>query len=245
MKKQTTSLILAVVSLLLSGFTLQPPAPKADDLSISIHYTTTVKSDGSGDVEEEFTLSKDFVAQLESQATVSSDDICTSSSPKFHLVDQGQGGEIRCVGSAAFKDLDELNDITENDLNASVDRLEMKDKHFYYDVSMSTGFTGSTGDLKMEILWILVLPGTPGDNNADTVSGRTLTWDLTKSSGLIHLTAECPIGGGGFLGMDTTTTIIVAAVMTSCCCVLLLVAAVVVFLMMRRKNKQSAEEVTP
>jgi hypothetical protein len=247
--------LLAIFSILLSGFTIRPPASKADDLSMSIFYTTTVQSDGSGDVEVEFIYSKDLVDLMRSESN-NLDCHSVMSPTKLDFSDKSQGGNLDCVGTAAFNNLAELVDLTQNELGVSVNRIEIREKHFYYDVSMNMVW-GSTGDLKMEELWILVLPGIPGDNNADTVSGRTLTWNLFTRSGSFHLTAECAIGGDGSLGKATTaiatttihtTTIatttmkIAAAVMMSCCCVILLIAAVVVFFLMRRKNKQPAAE---
>jgi hypothetical protein len=241
MKKHTPILFVAILSLLLSGFTFQPSAAKGTDYSMSIHYTTTVKSNGSGNVEVDLAVSKDFVDLLNSQSDTNLNCSSANSNTDLNFSDKSQGGNLHCVGTATFKDLDELTSLTENELGASVTNIEIKDKRFYYDVR-SDSYTGSTGDLKMEASWTLVLPGTPGDNNADTVSGRTLTWDLSKST---HLKAECPIGGGGFLGMDTTTMMIVAAVMMSCCCVLLLIVAAVVFLVMRRKKTPSADVAAP
>ena len=244
MKKPTPILPLVILSLLLSGFTIRPPAPQAQDLSMSFHYTTTIKSNGSGDVEVDLTLSKDLVDLLNNQSSANLDCSTAGADTNLDFSDKSQGGNLHCVGTATFKDLDELIDLTDNEMNGSVNRIEIKDKHFYYDVRTS-GFGASTSEMKTEALWTVVLPGTPGENNADTVSGRTLTWDLTKSSGSIHMTAECALGGGGFLGMDTTTMMIVAAVMMSCCCVLLLIVAVVVFLMMRRKKNPSVDVAAP
>jgi hypothetical protein len=237
--KKPSILFFAAAYFLVSGFALEAPIPEAGDINMSVHYTTTVKSDGSGGLELEFTLSKEFVAQLRSQGAVSSGEICTPPSPKFQLVDQGQGGEIRCVGSAPFGDLEELADIMENDLQMSVNRMEIKDQRFYYDVSAFGGSGTVISPIKMELLWILVMPGTPVANNADTVSGRTLTWDLLKKSDSYHMTAECAIGG--LLGMDTTTITIVSVVLLSCCCIILLIAAAAVFILMRRKKNPPME----
>jgi hypothetical protein len=238
MKKHKHVLLLVILSLLISGFTYRPSAVKAGDYSMSMHYTTTVQSDGSGAVEVDLTVSKDLVDVLESQTNQNLN--CNTTGSSFDLEDKSEGGNLHCVGSINFKDLDELSDITEDDLGASVNRIEIKDKHFYYDIRAVGGFGSSSGQIKTEVLWVLVLPGKPGENNADTVSGRTLTWDLSNTSSSTHLTAECAIGGG-FLGMDTTTMIIVGAVMMSCCCVILLIAAVVVFLLIRRRKKPAAE----
>jgi hypothetical protein len=92
----------------------------------------------------------------------------------------------------------------------------------------------------MEVLWILVLPESPGRNNADEVSGRTPTWDLSNTTKASHLTAECALGGG-FLGMDTTTMMIVTVAMLSCCVILLPGAGIVAILTLRKKNPPAAE----
>jgi hypothetical protein len=243
MKKHTPILFIAILSLLLSGFTLRPSAPKAEDYNMSFHFTTTVKSNGSGTVEVEIIVSKDLVDLLNSGSSNNID--CGAFTFTFDLSDKSQGGNLHCAGTEEFADMDELINITENKLNATVGRIEIKDKHFYYDIRTGGGVSSSSSQINVEALWILVLPGTPGDNNADTVSGHTLTWDLSKTSSSTHLTAECALGGGGFLGMDTTTMMIVAAVMMSCCCVLLLIVAAVVFLVMRRKKTPSADVAAP
>jgi hypothetical protein len=245
MKKQTPFLQLAILSLLLCGFTIRPPAPKAEDLSMAMRYTTTVKSDGSGSIEADVSMSKDLVDLIEGQGGTQISCSLLSETTTLDLKDKSQGGNLHCVGTIDFSNLDELIDLTEHELNASVNRIEIKDKHFNYDVRTSGGFSSTESTIKTEALWILVLPGTPGENNADTVSGRTLTWDLSKTTSSTHLAAECAISSGGFLGMDTTTMMIAAMALLSCCCILVLVIAVVAFVLMRRKKSPSAEIAAP
>jgi hypothetical protein len=248
MKKQTTILILAIVSFLLCGFTIRLPEPKADDLSMSLHVTTTVNSNGSGRIEMEITLSKDLLELLERADNFNLDQLCepgSYSSTKLQFTQKSPEGGYQCIGAAAFEDLNELESLTEDELGASVTRLEIKKGRFYYDVSYYNDFSSSS-QIDTEVLWILVLPGTPGDTNADKTSGRTLTWDLTNSYGSQRFKAESGVSGG-FLGMDSSTLAIVAFMMMSCCCcaILLLAAGIVVFLMLRKKNPSAVEESSP
>jgi hypothetical protein len=244
MKKSTTFPVLAILSLLLSGFTIRPAALKADDFRMTIHFTTTVKADGSGKMAIEMYASKDLVEYTEEQSDIDFDDACEqifSNYSRFKVAQKNPGGAFQCIASADFEDLDELESILEDDIGATVYRLEIEEKRFYYDVSFYNIYS-STDEIETEVLWILVLPGTPGDTNADKTSGRTLTWDITDSYGSQRFKAESGVSAG-FLGMDSSTLAIVMVLMMSCCCVILLiVAGIAVFLILRKQNPSAAEE---
>jgi hypothetical protein len=260
MKKQTAFLVLAIFSLLLCGFTLRPPAADSMEKVFTFRVTTEIQSNGSGSVQLEAILSPDLAALLYSSSNdFSPQEFCStaeSSTSMFQFTPTTENDGIQCTAVVSFEDLEELADIMEDKgLGASVQRLEIQNERLYYDLRINLSGSESSQYYTYENFWVLVLPGTPGDNNADTVSGNTLTWDLTHSTGWASLTAECSIPkaesaipesessiiAGGSSGIASTTIAIIATVTVSCCCcTILLLAAVLVFLLLRRKNKQPA-----
>jgi hypothetical protein len=247
MKKQTAFFALAFLSLLLSGFVGAHPSPKADDRTLTFRVTTAVRSDGSGTVKVEFVLSPDLVDYLDSEG-IPKNQFCNvlkaSVSTEFQFTTANKNGGYQCIGTTSFQDLGELENLMEKNLgDNTVQRLEIEDKRFHYEalIYIDTSYLSSS-DYAIEIFWMLVLPGTPGENNADTVSGRTLTWDLSNARGSTLLSAESALGGG-FLGMDSSMLAIVMVLMMSCCCVILLIAAgIAAFLVIKKKNPPAAEE---
>jgi hypothetical protein len=249
MKRQTPFQLLAILSLLLSAFTIRPPAPRGEDLTLTFRFTTTVKADGSGTVGLEMNLSPDLVRKLENNSTdFSAHATCQrmeSGFTEFEFSTKTENEGIQCVGTEAFKDLKELKNFLEDKMGMNVRKLEIKDRRFYYDVQFSWSPL-SQSTFKVEQFWVLVLPGTHGDNNADTTAGNTLTWDLSQANGLISLEAESSVGGGLF-GIDSTTFAILAFVILSCCCciLLLIVGGIALFLISRRKKSSAADAGTP
>jgi hypothetical protein len=246
MKKHAIGLILAACSLLLSGFTLRPP-DKAGDRTLTLRVTTAVRSSGSGTVKLELTPSASLVEYLHSK-NISENQFCYAVESYvqsgFNYTIKMKNSGFQCVGTASFQGLDALESLMEDNLGSgTIQRLEIKDKRFYYEarINIDTSYLSSS-EFTVEAFWVLVLPGTPGENNADTVSGNTLTWDLSTSNGSADLSAESALGGD-VLGMNPSTLAVLLVLLTSCCCVILLLAAgIAAFLLLRRKNPSAAEE---
>jgi hypothetical protein len=252
MKKRSSFLLLVILSLLLSGFTLRPPAVDSMEKTFTFRVTTAIQSNGSGNVKVEAILSVDLVAFLDSGPTrFSGEEFCSTTESsqslfKYALTTENNG--VQCTAVVSFDDLQELENIMEDEgLGVSIQQLEIRSGRLYYNVKINTSGTQSSPYYTFHNYWALILPGTPGENNADTVDGNTLTWDLSNSSGWTSMTVESSIGGGGFLGMDSSTLAIVAFLMISCCCcvILLLAAGVVVFLMLRKQKQPAQEEHSP
>jgi hypothetical protein len=255
MKKHTFGLLLAACSLLLSGFALQPPAAGSMEKTFTFRITTTIQSNGSGNVKAEAILSPDLVNLLESSSdNFSGEEFCStaeSGQSLFHFMLTNENGGIQCTAVEPFEDLNELESIMGSEgLNASFLRLEIEDGHLYYNVRLNMPESQSSPSFSFEEYWVLVLPGTLGENNADTVAGNTLTWDLTHHTGWTNLIAESflpkeasSIRAGGISGMEPTTIAIIASgIVSCCCCVILLLAAGIATLLVLRKKKQPAPE---
>jgi hypothetical protein len=247
MKKQTAFLALAILSLLLSGWTLRPPAVKAEDRILTLRVTTTVRPSGSGTVKLELTPSPGLTDFLNSEH-VPGDPFCHTVesyvSTGFNFTTTYKNSSFQCIGTASFQGLEELESLMDDNLGSNtVQRLEIEEDRFYYEARIDIDVSSlSSSDFSVEVFWMLVLPGTPGENNADTVSGRTLTWDLSNSYGSSFLSAESAIGGS-FLGMDSSMLAIIMVLMMSCCCVIVLIAAgIVAFLVLRKNNPSTTKE---
>ena len=75
----------------------------------------------------------------------------------------------------------------------TINRLEINDGKFYYDVEMDTLSEDSSFSALKEITWMVVLPGTPVAHNADQVDGNNLAWTPASKSGIVNLRAESEI----------------------------------------------------
>jgi hypothetical protein len=251
MKKHRSFLFLAMLSLLLSGFTVRPPAVASLEKSIIFRFTTTIQSDISGDIKIEAILSPDLVALLNSVSeTDYGEEFCStleSGLSLFHYTLTTENNGVQCTAVESFENQKELENLMGyKGLGVDIQRLEVKDGRLYYSVRINMSEMESSPYFTVEIYWVLALPGKIGENNADTVNGNTLTWDLSGSPGWTSMTAESSIGGG-FLGMDSSTLAIVSVAMMSCCCcvILLLAAGAAVFLALRGKKRPAPEERSP
>jgi hypothetical protein len=106
--------------------------------------------------------------------------------------------ETWCISVVKFKDLEELRGLYGEKEGIKVNRLEISDGKFYYDIDVDTLSDDSSFSVLTDIKWSLELPGTPIGHNADQVEGDTLTWSPTPKSGVINLHAESEVPRGGF-----------------------------------------------
>jgi predicted small secreted protein len=234
MNKRALPLLVAALTLLLAACT--------------IRTVTDVKSDGSAVFTMEFGFTDQELTSMEQFGMSSDTDagVCNmgqsmgAEMPADITFEEVKRGDTTwCTYNRSFKNLEEMKTYFADEMEMEINRLEIKDGKFYYDVK--TGDTTSMSDMSglpitMTYEWVLKVPGKVGANNATKVEGQTLTWDLTASNMPDSLKAESDIGGGGGLfGLDQTTLIIL--VIGGGCCILavIAIAAVVLFLVARRK----------
>ena len=125
------------------------------------------------------------------------------------MVEEKRGEETWCVTTARFENLDELRTLYEQREGIKINRLEISDGKFFYDIDIDTLSDDSSFSALTEITWSVVLPGEPISHNADQVNGTTLTWSPTPKSGVINLRAESeaprgfnfPPCGTAFIGL--------------------------------------------
>jgi hypothetical protein len=237
MKKHSILPILAILSFLLCAFSGSPVSAKAgDEPEAVIQITTKVKSDGSGTFSADIFLSETFL-DLMDFAGVSAKDMCNELEGFNWTQEDREHGEA-CVAEESFADLKELENLLEDNFSGtSVERLEIEDDHFYYDLKSTTDFSSgfySDSDFDIEAWWVLEVPGKVVSTNATKTDGRTLTWDLTKLDSGDHLRAESELGG--ILGLDPAVAAIVGILVLGCCCMVVVIAGVVVFIILRRKK---------
>lgn len=151
------------------------------------------------------------------------------------IVSEQRGEDVYCVMNQPFDSLDKLNSLYSEGDGITVNTLELSGGKFTYDidVDLETQDTSATGVIDME--WEVIVPGTVGNHNADTVDGNTLRWKLTPGqSRNIHVESST-----GLLSGDTLYYVIGALCSCLCCVALLGVAGGGIYWFTQR-NKQTA-----
>jgi hypothetical protein len=215
--------LLATVSLLLAA--------------CNVNLATEVNADGSGQMRTEIGLTQADKDSLASMSGGEVTDWCTQITSSSELpqgmqfTQEERGDETWCIATMPFSSLEELRSLYADSSGISVDRLEMVGGRFYYDLTLDNSSSGA-GMFGINMTWQLQAPGTVGDNNADTVDGRTLTWHLT-SGGSSRLQAESAVGGA------ISPTLIAAIFGLGCLCLVGVVVIVVVVILLVRRSKKA------
>ena len=159
-----------------------------------LEATTKVNPDGSGELRMGVGFSAEERTNLEKQ-NANSQDFCNTSqnNPNITVTQEQRDDETWCISTTRFKDLQELRALYGEKEGIKVNRLEIKNDRFYYDIDVDTLSEDSSFSMLTDIQWSLELPGAPIDHNADSVDGTTLTWSLAPKSGIINLHAESEV----------------------------------------------------
>jgi hypothetical protein len=159
--------------------------------------TTNIEANGSGTLQVGIGFSAEERANIEKQSG-KSQDFCNTSRkvPNVEVKEEQRGEETWCFTTTEFKNLDELRNLYGEWEGIRINRLEISEGNFYYDVDVDTLSESSSFAALTDITWSLVLPGAPISHNANQVDGNTLTWIPTPKSGTINLHAESEVPSG-------------------------------------------------
>jgi hypothetical protein len=232
-KRLIPLLLLAAIALLLAACTMQT--------------VTEVKSDGSATWTIEYGFTDKELASLQQYGVSSDKGACSaaqsmdSSMPAdITFAESKRGDQTFCTFTKTFKTLDELKTyITKDMTGMTVNRLEIVNGKFYYDITPGSTSDTSSLDmlgLTMDFNWKLVVPGTVGANNATKVEGNTLSWNLLAKNLPKQFTAESTLGGGGILE-TIQSNVLYIAIAAGCCLLLVVVIVVVVIIVVARRKK--------
>ena len=162
-----------------------------------LEATTKIEPDGSGELQMGVGFSAEERANMEKQGSNPQDFCNTSQAPQnTTVVEEQRGDETWCITTTQFKDLEELRSLYEQRKGIRINRLEIMDGKFYFDVDIDTLSKTSDFSAFKEITWILVLPGTPIEHNtdhADSADANTLTWRVTPQVDNTNLRAESEV----------------------------------------------------
>jgi len=212
----------------------------------TIQIATVIKDDGSGSYGFEMGFNQEDQDALAGFDT-SPDAFCQEMQSGGDLpqgatiTTEERGGEIYCVMQAPFTNLAELRTLYVDGDGVTVNTLEIANGALTYDidVNMTSGDTGGIDPGAINMAWKVTVPGTVGNNNADSVEGNTLTWTLTPGQNRnIHV--ESSTGGFGLGGLGTLETIIAVACSCLCCVVLLGGAGGGLYFFTQRNKKAAA-----
>jgi hypothetical protein len=160
---------------------------------------TKIEPDGSGELQMGVGFSAEERANMEKQNS-NPQDFCNTSqtSPDVTVTEEKRGDETWCNTITHFKDLEELRSLYEQRKGIRINRLEIVDGKFYFDVDIDTLSKTSDFSAFKEITWIVVLPGTPIEHNTDQADANTLTWRVTPQIENTNLRAESEVPRTGF-----------------------------------------------
>ena len=160
---------------------------------------TKIEPNGSGELRMGVGFSAEERANMEKQSSNPQDFCNTSQTPaNITVTEEQRGEETWCLTTTPFKTLEELHSLYEQREGIKINRLEISDGKFYYDVSIDTLSEDSGFSVLTDITWSVVLPGAPIEHNADQVAENTLTWTPAPKSGIIHMRAESEVPRSGF-----------------------------------------------
>jgi hypothetical protein len=164
--------------------------------------TTTLYPDGSGELRTEVGFTAEERQRLESQASPTpSQPFCTpppgQTSANVTVTEEQRGDETWCITITPFDNLDELRRLYESRRGIRINRLEVTDENFYYDIDVDTLSDTSDFSAFTAITWTVILPNAPTYHNATRAEGNGLTWELTPRSGIVNLRAESRAGNVG------------------------------------------------
>lgn len=176
---------------------------------------TKVEPNGSGELRMGVGFSAEERENMEKQGG-NPQDFCNASqtAPKVTVTEEKRGDETWCITTTQFKDLEELRSLYEQSKGLRVNRLEIIDGKFYFDVDVDTLSDDSDFSVFKEITWSVVLPGAPIEHNADhadPADGNTLTWAVTPQSENISLRAESDVPRAGSKFPTCGTAVMVLA----------------------------------
>jgi hypothetical protein len=196
------------------------------------NFITDIQTDGSGSFTEEFGMTQDEMDSYE----ITADDLCSSMTEGSDIpagasvTQETRGDETWCVIKIDFASLDDLNSLY-NEMEVTVGDLRIVDGQAFYDVTIDLGGESAFTSF-MESYWIVTMPGSISEHNADEKDGNTLRWNLISSDSALNAHAVSRTSGG-----DNTIWWVVGGA-AACLCLLVIVAAVVVVIVLVvKKNK--------
>ena len=165
-----------------------------------LEAVTKVEPNGSGELKMGVGFSAEERVNLEEQNNNNGQDFCnTAQTPSNSTVTQEQrGDETWCITVTKFENLDELRSLYEQRKGIKINRLEISDGKFYYDLDLDTLSEASDLSVLTDITWSVTFPGKIIEHNAEQLDENTLTWTPTPKSGIINLHAESEIPALGF-----------------------------------------------
>ena len=164
-----------------------------------LEVRTKIEPNGSGELRMGVGFSAEERANMEKQNSNLQDFCNTSQTPaNVTVTEERRGDETWCITTTRFKNLEELRSLYQQRKGVQVNRLEISDRKFYYDLDIDTLSEDSSFFALTDITWSVALPGAPIEHNADQVDENTLTWTPTPKSGIIHMSAESEVPRSGF-----------------------------------------------
>jgi hypothetical protein len=222
-KTRTSILYLIAIAFLLSACngTVTKLNPNGPDMQGTIF----VEADGSGEV----VIAVNATSAMQSSDTTN-DDPCGEMEANMGEEDvtvdeEKHGSDVWCSMTRTFGDLDEFVDV----LGSGADKSNISNDVFTFDYTTNTNYIPDS-------VIRVVMPGkVKKGHNADSVSGRTLTWNLKSESGEVNLFAQSDLSGGSSVNDIITSYWWVGLIVLCCCSLLVIVAGILIYVLWRKK----------
>jgi hypothetical protein len=208
-----------------------------------LQVSTHVQTDGSGELRTEVGFTAEERQNLEAQAeNPDPENFCnqSQSSPEAVITEEQRGDETWCVTTQTFDSLAELRQLYESRRGLQVNRLEIREGQFYYDIDVDTASEESDFSTAAAITWTVTLPNPPGAHNAEQAEGNTLTWTLAPDSGRVNLQAESAASGP-----RPAWPWVLGGIVSVGLCGVVILGGGLLFLLMRRAQKPASSPNRP
>ncbi len=184
----------------------------------NFHFKTDISKDMSGTFAFIMDFTADDVETLTAMGSAPSD-LCNElkadaaadeESDAVVTYVENDDGSVACETRIPFADLDELSRVYQ-DMDFTVNRLEVADKTLYYDVMVTMDDENAMGGF-VNIIWDVTFPGKVVQHNGTSQQGNTVTWDFGDASSM-RVTAESKVGGMNSLVVGILVAVVLLALM--------------------------------
>lgn len=157
---------------------------------------TTIHENGSGALHNSVVFSAEekdnFDASPENAGKSICDNLKQGEQADKEFLEEIRIGETYCTSMRSFANLNELQGYYERLGKVTVIELKKGLNHFIFDIQVD--LTPKDGNAAASNTWRLTLPGKIGNNNAESIEGHTLTWNIEPGEvAILHAESSVPI----------------------------------------------------
>ena len=178
MKKKNVLSVFAILTFFISGCTLQFSTDIDTNLSGKFGFELIFLEEDGEMLSALDVTPQGMCDELLAEVDVEEDEISI-------LSEERDDGTYVCATYKTFQDLDELAELYEDSDFVTINRLEVVDNTFYYDIDTDFSELASNDlfDLldAMKITWKVTIPGNIESHNGISQDGSEIIWEFSES----------------------------------------------------------------